>query len=65
MHVKVNWKLKNPGVRERERKEVVGSKEKPAASLLAQKAFNFCFLRSIIPTRKDAIFLSLSLYSVS
>ena len=47
--------------RERERKEAVGSKEKPAASLLAQKAFNFCFLRSIIPTKKDAIFLSLSL----
>ena len=46
---------------EREREEVVGSKEKPAASLLAQKAFNFCFLRSIIPTKKDAISLSLSL----
>ena len=63
MHVKVNWKLKNPGEREREREreEVVGSKEKPAASLLAQKAFNFCFLRSIIPTKKDAISLSLSL----
>ena len=47
--------------REREREEAVGSKEKPAASLLAQKAFSFCFLRSIIPTKKDAIFLSLSL----
>ena len=46
---------------ERERKEAVGSKEKPAASLLAQKAFSFCFLRSIIPTKKDAIFLSISL----
>ena len=59
MRVKVNWKLKNPG--EREREEAVGSKEKPVASLLAQKAFSFCFLRSIIPTKKDAIFLSLSL----
>ena len=47
--------------RERERGEAVGSKEKPVASLLAQKAFSFCFLRSIIPTKKDAIFLSLSL----
>ena len=46
--------------RERERKEAVGSKEKPAASLLTQKAFSFCFLRSIRPTKKDAIFLSLS-----
>ena len=60
MRVKVNWKLKNPGEREREREEAVGSKEKPVASLLAQKAFSFCFLRSIIPTKKDAIFLSLS-----
>ena len=48
-------------MRERGRKEAVGSKEKPAASLLAQKAFSFCFLRSIIPTKKDAIFLSLCL----
>ena len=65
MRVKVNWKLKNLGERERERErereESVGSKEKPIASLLAQKAFSFCFLRSIIPTKKDAIFLSLSL----
>ena len=53
-----SWKIQ---VRERERKEAVGSKEKPAASLLTQKAFSFCFLRSIIPTKKDAIFLSVCL----